>query len=422
MFRFIVTVLVSSCTLSTYAAQLEPSGTVSTESKPSPASIGLEEQRREARKLWLDGKIAQAAKQYREILDVSEKSGHRDPHLAGDLYANGSLAVEMDQLSEAQAYFQRALNAAHSQPLSDAEVRSSLGSLFALQGSFSQAETYLKSSIQTFTEHAGANDLRTARAWNVLGWIYTASGEINQATDAVQKAETITDRVLPPDSVERIPFLDHHAELLSQIGKYSDAERLWREAARIDQTSRGYNDSQFDVILLHMGHMYASIGEYEPAQEALEHFLSIEQRVMAEGSLAQAIALGELGNTYAHMKDHSEAEPTLKQSIEMLRTIPGKVPLANALVGTYLGDYLMSQQRWSEAADQYRRSLETRQAVVPHTALVANTMTALSRALEKLKQKAEAKRYRKAAEAILSEQSNPFNSGNTVDVKSFRAR
>ena len=62
MFRFIVTVLVSSCTLSTYAAQLEPSGTVSTESKPSPASIGLEEQRREARKLWLDGKIAQAAK------------------------------------------------------------------------------------------------------------------------------------------------------------------------------------------------------------------------------------------------------------------------------------------------------------------------------------------------------------------------
>ena len=428
MYRFIMTVVVCSHTLATYAAQSHPSGNpignalqaVSAESNASPAS--LEDQRREASKLWSDGKIVPAAKKYREILDFSEKSGRRDPHLVADLYANGSLAIEMGQLPEAKSYFQRALDLVRDKPLSEAEIHSSMGSLLALQGSFSQAETYLKSSIQSFTKHAGGNDLRTARAWNVLGWVYTASGDINHATEAVQKAEAITERILPRDSTKRIPFLDHHAELFLEIGRYSEAERLWREAAQIDQNSRGENDSQFDVIFLHLGHMYSSIGEYKPAQEALEHFLSIEQNVMPQGSLAQAVALGELGNTYAHLKDHSEAEPTLEKSIDMLRTLPGNVPLANALVGTYLGDYFMSQQRWSEAVNQYREALKTRQALIPHTALVAGTMTALSRALEKLKQKAEAKRYWKEAEAILAQQDNPIYSGDTVDVKSFRAK
>jgi len=276
MFRFIITVLLCSYPLATYAAQLEPSGnparnvqqSVSAESNSSPASLSLDQRRRAAKKLWFDGQVVQAAKQYKEILDVSEKSGQRDSHLAADLYANGSLAIETGQLAEAMAYFQRALDLVRDKPLSDAEIRSSIGSLFALQGLFSQAEVYLKSSIQSFSKHAGPNDLRTARAWNVLGWVYTASGDFNQATEAVQKAEHITDRILAPDSIERIPFLDHHAELLSQIGRYSEAEKLWLEAARIDQNSRGENDPQFDVILLHLGHMYSTIGEYQSARLA----------------------------------------------------------------------------------------------------------------------------------------------------------
>ena len=108
--------------------------------------------------------------------------------------------------------------------------------------------------------------------------------------------------------------------------------------------------------------------------------------------------------------------------MDMLRTIPGNVPLANALVGSYLGDYYMSQHRWSDAADQYKLVLETRQQFIPNTALVADSMGAFAKALEKLNRKGEAKRYKKQAAAILSKQHNPLYSGATVDVKSFRAQ
>ena len=158
--------------------------------------------------------------------------------------------------------------------------------------------------------------MRTAKAWNGLGWVYTMQGSMQCAGAALRKADSIVDCAVESDSVLRIPFLDYRAEWLTQIGKYTDAERIWRQAAAIGEKSLGKESPSYDVVWLHMGHPYASIGEYKAAQEALEHFLSIEAKVMPGGSLAQAVALGELGNTYAHLKDRSQAEPTLRRSLD----------------------------------------------------------------------------------------------------------
>lgn len=412
MFRIFIAGLLCSYGVMMCAGRAEAAGTAGS----------LRELRRAAHEVWAHGNIDQAAQQYMEVLAADEKTGEAPIHMAADLYASGSLAIEQDRLSEAQAYFQRALGIVRGLPLSEAEVRVSMGSLFALQGSFSDAEANLKSAIAAFTKYAGPNDLRTAKAWNGLGWLYTARGSIQDADAALRKAQSIVDSAVPSDSVDRIPFLDYHAEWLMQVGRYTDAERVWRQATAIGEKSLGKESPTYDVIWLHMGHLYTSVGEYKSAQDALERFLSIETKVMPRGSLSQAVALGELGNTYAHLKDHSRAEPTLLRSMDMLRTIPGTVPLANALVDSYLGDYYMSQNRWSDAADQYKLVLQTRQEFIPNTALVADSMGALAKALEKLKRKDEAKRYKKQAEAILSQQHDPLYSGYTVDVKSFRAR
>ena len=116
----------------------------------------------------------------------------------------------------------------------------------------------------------------------------------------MRKADRIVDDAVPSDSERRIPFLDYHAEWLMQVGRYTDAEKVWREAAAIGERALGEATSSYDVVWLHLGHLYSSVGEYKEAQEALERFLSIEGKVMPRGSLAQGVALGELGNTYAH--------------------------------------------------------------------------------------------------------------------------
>ncbi|HLG96171.1 MAG TPA: tetratricopeptide repeat protein [Bryobacteraceae bacterium] len=411
-----------------YAAQQE---TATTATSPNPqdavtygaptsnleaASADL---RQRANQLWGSGHMTQAAKDYLEIVRRDQQAG-TNAHLPADLYAAASLSIEVNKLEDAKDYYERSLEILKNRPLAAAEVRVALGGLLALIGSFSPAETQFKTAIADLSRYAGPNDLRLAKAWNDLGWVYTAWGKMDEAEIALHKAQAIVDKTLSPDSLERIHFLDYQAEFLGQTGRYAEAERLWRHAVEIAEKSVGANSPQFDTLFLHLGQMYCWIGEYKSAEQSLEHFLSIESKVVPSGSIAQAVALGELANSYTHLREYPQAESNFMKSLSMMESIPDKVPLASALISSYLGDYYMTQREWSQAADQYRRALDARQKLVPNSALVAGSMASLSDAFEKLKRKNEANKYKKEAQAILATQHNPLYSGETVDLKSFR--
>lgn len=415
----------SICALSTYAAQQEEPTSyelnrAQTAAKPANPSAVSTDARQRANDLWSQGKMSQAAGDYLEIVRKEQGAGGPSAQLPVDLYAVGSLSIELNKLQDAKSYYERSVEMLKNQPVAAAEVRVSLGGLLALLGSFSAAEVQLKTAIADIKRAAGPNDMRLAKAWNNLGWLYTAWGKMNQAGTALHKAEAILDRASAPESVARIHFLDYQAEFLGQLGRYSEAERKWRKAIALAEKSAGKNSPRFDTLFLHLAQMYSWVGEYKSAQENLEHFLSIESRIVPAGSISQAVALGELANSYTHLREYVQAESHFMQSLGMMENIPDKVPLANALISGYLGDYYMTQRQWAQAADQYRRALETRQKLIPNSALVAGSMTSLSNALERLKRKDEAKNYKKQAQAIMADQRNPLYRGETVDVKSFR--
>lgn len=422
----IVTLVFSICALPTYAGQQEqpisydPDHAQQTAAKQANLSVVSIDPRQHANDLWSQGKMSQAANDYLEIVHKEQVDGHPSAQLPVDLYAVGSLSVELNRLQDAKSYYERSLEMLKNQPVAAAEVRLSLGGLLALLGSFSPAEVQFKTAIADINRGAGPNDMRLAKAWNNLGWLYTAWGKMDKAGPALHKAEAIVNRMLAPESAERIHFLDYQAEFLGQIGRYSEAEQKWRKAIALAEKSAGRNSPRFDTLFLHLGQMYSWVGEYKSAQENLEHFLSIESRIAPAGSISQAVALGELANSYTHLREYVKAESHFMQSLGMMEKLPDKVPLASALISGYLGDYYMTQRQWAQAADQYRRALEARQKLIPDSALVAGSMSSLSNALERLKRKEEAKKYKKQALAIMADQHNPLYSGETVDVKSFR--
>lgn len=365
--------------------------------------------------------MAEAAKDYKQVLSEGSADMRVNPRRAVDLYAMGSLSIEINDFEPAENYFLGALHLLKKNPMQAAEVRLSLGGLFGLLGKFSDGESNLKQAVATFTKYAGSDDLRTAKAWNGLGWLYIGSGRPDDAEAALRHAEAIMDKALPPGSVDRVRFLDSQAELLTSVGRYSEAERLWGKALGIAQKSFGEDSPECDILLLHLGQMYSWLGDYTSARETLQQYLDIEQRVVPSGSASQAVALGELGNSFAHLGNNRAAEEKFAHSTRMLNDIAERLPLADALVASYLGNYYMSQRRWQEAAEQYQQALGARQEVVPNAAIVADSMLSLSKALDKLKRKGEAKKYRKEAEAILAKQHSPAYGQDTVDVKSFQA-
>ena len=391
-------------------------------SPQSGADATLDARRLSARKFWADGKIADAADEYRQVLRADQSTAKPNPHVGADLFSLGSVLVELNRLDEAKSCFEQALAFFHDRPVDAAEVRLSLAGIQVIEGAFAEAENSLKNAIDAFTSGVGVNDIRTARAWNISAWLYTIWGRMNEAEGASRKAEAIADRVLAPDSVERCRFLDYRAEYLAAIGRFADAEKLWRKATDLLQKAAGNANPQYDAVYLHLAQAYSWTGDYKPAQEMLKQFLDIERKIAPTGSIAQAVGLAELGNTYTQLHRYPDAESYLAGSVDMLARLPNAVPLTNAFVEAYFGDYYMSRGRWLDAENSYRKALDLRRQAAPGSALVAGSMSGLAAALEKLKRKDEAKKYREEAQAILAVQHNPAYSGDTVDVKSFRGK
>lgn len=378
--------------------------------------------RHTAKRLWNDGKMSEAVAAYRELIRQDDLTKPPSPFTGVDLFALGSILVELNRLDDATGCFNRALSVFKDRPIDAAEVKLSLGGLQVIRGLFAEAQESLLSARETFTKYIGLNDIRTARAWNVSGWLYTIWGRMNEAEEASSQADAIADRVLAPDSIERVRFLDYRAEYLAAIGHYADAEKLWQRATSMIDKVVGESSSQFDSVYLHLAQVYSLTGDTREAQAMLKRFLAIEQKLVPAGSLAQAVGLAELGNTYTHLHQYADAESTLNRSMDMMARLPSGVPLTNAFIGTYLGDFYVTQRRWSDAETLYRQALQLRQAAAPTSTLVAASLYDLAYVLDKLRRKDEAKKYKDQAQAILGGHFNPAYTGNTVDVKSFRGK
>ena len=433
MMRFSVFFLCCGCGVLVLGDEPRPAavsseGGVSTSAKnPVPDVSGDSdpaqgEKRHATNQLLREGKFSEAAANYRELVRSDQLTTPASPHIGADLFALGSVLMELNRVDDAKSCFERALTIFKNNPIDAAQVRLSLGGAQVVQGLFAEAEASLRSATATLEQSVGANDIRTARAYNVSSWLYTLWGRLNDAEGVSNKADAIANRVLAPDNVERTRFLDYRAEYLAATGRYADAERLWRRATALLEKNLGDASPQFDSVYLHLAQVYSLTADYKEAQRMLKRFLDIEQKLVPGGSLAQAVGLAELGNTYTRLHQFSDAESTLTNSMVMLQRLPGPIPVTSAFIGTYLGDYYMTQGRWSDAENSYRQALELRQAAAPTSTLVANSMNDLASALDKLKRKDEAKKYKTQAQEILAVHYNPAYSGNTVDVKAFREK
>ena len=369
---------------------------------------------------WRKGDMLHAFSCYQTILRRagSDSSGQIEP---ADFYAMGTLSAELGHLDEAQQYYQKSLEMLQRQGLSASSGRVYVAAarLSEMEGAYSTAETQLHKAIDLLSHSRSPNDLQSGEAWIALSWHYSVLGRLEDASDAMHKANAVV-KGMAENNPELVDFLDSQAALLAHMGRYAEAERIWNRA--IDTADRlvGEDSPEYDSPILHLGQLDAAIGNYQTATKLLERFLAIERRAVPQGSISQAVSMGELGDVYVRLGQRQKAEPLFLDSLRLMDSITGKAPLAYAELLNYVGNYRMSQHNWSDAENQFRRALELRQPVLGKTPLVAQSMLSLSAALEKLKRKDEAKKLKLQAQQIFASQNRVFNSPDTVDVLSFR--
>src|SRR5260370_5045608 len=171
-------------------------------------------------------------------------------------------------------------------------------------------------------------------------------------------------------------MLDSEATLLSQSGKFSEAEKSWLSALKIAERAYGEDGLQFNALLLHLGQLYGEIHEYHSAEAILERGLSVQRRTNGPDEMDSAIMMSALGYVYLQEHKLGQAEPLFLQSVQTLKGNCDAVPLACGAGRSYLGDYYMMKSQWQAAEAEYERALAMRESTLGEHPLVASSLLA----------------------------------------------
>ena len=391
----------------------------------SPQQIALDKLRQTAYEDWKEGRLASAADRYQEILRLSKSFKIAAEQHAKDLQSMGALCGELGHYEDAKAYYSREVEVLRGSgnPAAAGQAYLSVAGILQIEGSFSEAETSYQNAIEALSRSAGTKDIRTAAALNGLGWLYTLWGRTEEAGRLLEKARVTAEKSLAPGDPRLIHFVDAQASFLATTGRYSEAEKLWKQAIEIGEKAYPGQERNYDEVFLHLGQVYAITHDYGSAEAMFQRFLAIDKQAIGPSAAIRAVATAEIARIYTDEHKYGNAELLFSQSLQMMESERNKVPLSYSLIQSYLGDYYMERSRWRDAEKQYRNALQMRIAMLgEHASDVAASMVSLSKALRKLHRKKEANQYLAQASSIAAVQQNPVYRAETIDVRAFREK
>ena len=287
------------------------------------------------------GESAQAKEAFESAIALDTASPQGYHHM-------GTYFSDHQQLPEAEKYYRQALKIMEASPNADARplvhTIGALGRVLQAQGRQAEAEAVLRKCL----EKAPPTEV-SATCLSSLGEIYASQGENAQAEDLFKRAAAVCEEGTACTC--RGNGLIGLGDFYLNQGRNGEAAAIADQAGRLCAANRSYDLS----VLLALAGLYVRLGDVSKGEALYGRILSISRSIDFNGTLA----------------------PALKQ----------------------LADLKMTRGRFHEAEDLYRKAipiLENHRDVQQE----AETLNALSGALEKEGKHQEAGEAREKAEAL----------------------
>ncbi|XP_018325828.1 amyloid protein-binding protein 2 isoform X2 [Agrilus planipennis] len=159
-----------------------------------------------------------------------------------------------------------------------------------------------------------------------------SSGRFNAASENIEAAIKIFERILPKDhlmlaSAKRVKALILEEIALdlrdltnpcSQEELLAESERLHKSALALSHAAFGERNVQTAKHYGNLGRLYQSMMEYEEAEKMHLRAIAIKEELLGPDDYEVALSIGHLASLYNyHMKRHRDAEKLYKRSIEI---------------------------------------------------------------------------------------------------------
>ena len=307
----------------------------------------------------------------REILDAgSERIGRE---LAGQpltqarlLGTMGTVYRKLGLYEEAEPKLQRALElrrGATGVPPSDmAASLAELADLYLDLARYDDAERALHEALALMDKADQPGRLQMAASLTDLGSVYRRQSHYDKADPLYRQALDIRLAELGPKSPEVAASYNSLAILAWNRGNFEDAERLYQQALAIWEAAYGEDHADVAKGLNNLALLYHHQKRYAEAQAMYTRAVGIYEHILGAEHPRLATAINNLALAVHEQGHYAEAEPLYQRALAIREKVLGPDHPDVAQTLNNLGNLRRDQKRWNEARADYDRALAIRTA------------------------------------------------------------
>jgi tetratricopeptide (TPR) repeat protein len=180
-----------------------------------------------------------------------------------------------------------------------------------------------------------------------------------------------TELMLGQDHPLTLKCMINVASVLSDQGKYEEAEMIYRQTLKLQRKVLPQTDPAILVTLNGLGTVLGEQSKHEEAEIIHRQTLELRRKVLGEEDHAILTSMNNLAATLFRQGKYEEAETMQRQTLELQRKVLGEVDPDTLLSMNNLASTLNRQGRYEEAEILHRQTLELRRKVLgqdhPHT-------------------------------------------------------
>uniref|UniRef100_A0ACC2JMA8 Uncharacterized protein n=1 Tax=Lasiodiplodia mahajangana TaxID=1108764 RepID=A0ACC2JMA8_9PEZI len=173
--------------------------------------------------------------------------------------------------------------------------------------------------------------------------------------------------VLEINGVKRKEYSDllfNVAGSQSVLGKYTEAENLYRQTLRIDEEALGKSHPETLHSMNNLASALCNLGEYEEGEKICRQTLELREEVLGKRHPDTLNSMNNLANALHDLGKYEEAEKIYWQTLDLREEVLGKMHPETLSSIHNIAHFLSCQEKYEEAEKLWQQVLRLREEVL----------------------------------------------------------
>ncbi len=233
----------------------------------------------------------------------------------------------------------------------------------AMLGRYEEAEQELLEVVEGMRLELGSQDPETLRALLQLASIQEDRSKFSEAEENFREALVVARRELNPHDqllIDAMAMLGNH---LRHTNQPEESESLLREVLQISRDAKGYGHPSTIARMKDLALLLTSVRKYEEAEPLISEVHERFQNIYGANHPSTLSSGHNLAENYIYMRKYESAEPLLREALAKRKTVLGEEHPAVLRSLNTLSHLLVRTHRRREAVDvlleSYRIAVRT---------------------------------------------------------------